>query len=184
MIDPVKPRFADIPQFPRAAYRIDVGWRYLEEHLSQREPSLVRRVLQQFPFKFSVRVHGTPGLFSVSFDEQRSWHAGMPLRGEVSVDFAGWPQPFVRSTSTHAGDHVTLAGRYVLDGLRVTSRVSLPAVSQTASKVLVDIALMQRFATVVVELENYLSSELRLECMGPFGVAMLKLYEDEIAKQA
>lgn len=28
-----KPRFLDIPQFPHAAYEVDVGWDYLEHHI-------------------------------------------------------------------------------------------------------------------------------------------------------
>lgn len=98
---------------------------------------------------------------------QQMGFSDLRLSGTVSIDLAptAWRQKFEPAKSPHKCDHIASAGRYVLDGIVVTSSVSLPAVNRKTGDLLAQMREIELFTSIVHNGEVYLRDLLQRATM-------------------
>lgn len=91
----------------------------------------------------------------------------MPIRlyGSLTLDLVrgAYRTPFKPPASSHQSDIVLSAGRYVLDGVQVTSNVSVPAYNGSSLELLAILPMLSQFTQILRDAEMYLTGLLRAE---------------------
>lgn len=91
------------------------------------------------------------------------------MSGVISINVLtrAW-QKYEPSTSRHPSDHVTHAGRYILNGVEVQATVSLPAINCEALDVADCLVKATQFAQIMRATEHYFNAllETQVEIMG------------------